>query len=207
MSEVWVKENPQHYWIRYFKAVYKGYIMVIPIFKGWLGRKDNGWWLGGKDRYIEKIKWWCYCYQGKLNPEKNLDHNKWNLRYIKVDWNTLFTSLLWYWVCVCVTGYQSLECVQIMRWWSSNLGQRPLWNLGSVDNVMSTYPHPNISIFLDHPRHSPFTNSLPICHPLTYLNHSLQQILPPVPVLDRLSTCTSIHSLRPPLPVPTLDVL
>ena len=34
--------------------------------------------------------------------------------------------------CVCVTGHQSVECVQIMEWWSSNLGQWPLPNLVSV---------------------------------------------------------------------------
>ena len=26
-------------------------------------------------------------------------------------------------MCVCVTGHWPAECVQIMRWWSSNLGQ------------------------------------------------------------------------------------
>ena len=35
-------------------------------------------------------------------------------------------------VCVCVTGHQSLECVQIMRWWTSNIVQWPIRNLGYV---------------------------------------------------------------------------
>ena len=35
-------------------------------------------------------------------------------------------------MCVCVTGHRSVECVQNMRWWISNLRQWPLWNLGSV---------------------------------------------------------------------------
>ena len=35
-------------------------------------------------------------------------------------------------VCLCVTNHQSMGCVQIMRWWSSNLGQCPLRNLGSI---------------------------------------------------------------------------
>ena len=39
-----------------------------------------------------------------------------------------------YCVCVCVAKHQPVECVQIMRWWSSNLRQRPLRNLGSVAN-------------------------------------------------------------------------
>ena len=28
-----------------------------------------------------------------------------------------------FFLCVCVAGHQSVDCVQIMRWWSSNLGQ------------------------------------------------------------------------------------
>ena len=41
-------------------------------------------------------------------------------------------------VCVsvgaCVAGHQSMDCVQIIRWWSSNLGKRPLRNLRYVTN-------------------------------------------------------------------------
>ena len=37
-------------------------------------------------------------------------------------------------MCVfCVAGYRSVECVRIMRWWSSNFVQWTLQNLGSVD--------------------------------------------------------------------------
>ena len=35
-------------------------------------------------------------------------------------------------VCVCVSGYQSVECIQIMMWWSSNLGKWTLRHLGYV---------------------------------------------------------------------------
>ena len=61
--------------------------------------------------------------------------------------------------------------------------------------------------FLDHPCHPPCPNFLPICHPLIELHRSLHPILPPFLVLDRLSTCTNVHSCRPPLPFPTLAVL
>ena len=37
-------------------------------------------------------------------------------------------------VYVCVAGHQPVECVQIMRWWISNLGHGPLWSLDSVIN-------------------------------------------------------------------------
>ena len=36
-------------------------------------------------------------------------------------------------MCVCATGHSSMVYVQIRMWWSSNLGQKPLHNLGSVD--------------------------------------------------------------------------
>ena len=47
-------------------------------------------------------------------------------------------------VCVFVVGHQTAECVLIMRWWSSKLGQWPLQNLGSVANyyVLFTCPAP-----------------------------------------------------------------
>ena len=35
-------------------------------------------------------------------------------------------------ICVCFTGHRSEGYVWIMRWWSSNLGQRPCRNLGSM---------------------------------------------------------------------------
>ena len=47
-------------------------------------------------------------------------------------------------MCVCVTGHRSVGYVQTMRWRSSNLGQQPLQNLGSV-----AYCYVNI---LDPPR-------------------------------------------------------
>ena len=46
--------------------------------------------------------------------------------------------------CVCVSGNQPVECVQIMRRWSSNLGQGPLKSLGSVTNCY-------ILVYLTHP--------------------------------------------------------
>ena len=51
-------------------------------------------------------------------------------------------------VCVCVTGHRSVEYVQIMRWWSSNLGQWPLQNLGSVD-MLITYYRPYLTTCLN----------------------------------------------------------
>ena len=47
--------------------------------------------------------------------------------------------------CVCVTGHQSVECVQIMRWWISNLRKLLLHNLGSVASCyvfILVLPHP-----------------------------------------------------------------
>ena len=35
-------------------------------------------------------------------------------------------------MCVCVTGHRYVSYVRFMRWWSSNLGQKPLHNLGNV---------------------------------------------------------------------------
>ena len=50
-------------------------------------------------------------------------------------------------VCVCADGHQPVDCVQIMRWWISNLGQGLLRSLGSVDNCyihvyLFTWPDP-----------------------------------------------------------------
>ena len=47
-------------------------------------------------------------------------------------------------MCVCIAGHHPVECVQIMTWWSSILGQWPLRNLGSVANfyVIFTWPGP-----------------------------------------------------------------
>ena len=101
-----------------------------------------------------------------------------------------------------------MECVWIMRWWSSNLRHWPLWNLGSVVNV--TYclsPSHCFRCFLYHPCHLPWPDSLPICPPLTELHRSLHPIISPLTVLDRLSTWTSAHSWSPPLPIPPFTVL
>ena len=60
---------------------------------------------------------------------------------------------------------------------------------------------------MDHPRHPPCNESLPICHPLNDLHRSLHPIIPPLTVLDRLSTWKIVHSQRPTLLVPVLAVL
>ena len=44
-------------------------------------------------------------------------------------------------VYLCVTGYCLVECVQIIRWRSSNLRQRPLRNLGS-GTILDTLFYP-----------------------------------------------------------------
>ena len=61
--------------------------------------------------------------------------------------------------------------------------------------------------FLDHPRHPLCPDSLPVCPPLTEQHRYLHTILPPLPVLDHLSNWKSVHSQRPPLPVPALAIL
>ena len=51
-------------------------------------------------------------------------------------------------MCVCITGHWSVECIWIMRRWSSNLGNLPLWNLGSVTYCYIAIldpPHPLLS--------------------------------------------------------------
>ena len=50
-------------------------------------------------------------------------------------------------VCVCVTVHKTVECVQIMRWWSSNLVQGILRRLGSVANGY-------VLVYLTRPSHS-----------------------------------------------------
>ena len=68
--------------------------------------------------------------KGPINPRR---------RYTEA-----ITSRQWY-ICVCVSVQQPVQCARIMRWWSSKLGQRPLWNLGSIANVASIYPHTTVS--------------------------------------------------------------
>ena len=60
--------------------------------------------------------------------------------------------------------------------------------------------------FMDHPCHPVCPDSLPIRHPLNELHRYLQPILPPLLVLERLNTWTSIHYRRPPLTAPTISV-
>ena len=67
-------------------------------------------------------------------------------------------------------------------------------------------PSYRFNCFLYHPFHPQCTDSLPICHPLTDIPRSLHPILPPLPVLERMSTWISVHSCRPPLLVPTFAV-
>ena len=66
-------------------------------------------------------------------------------------------------VCVCVTGHQSLECVWIMSWWSSNLLQWPIRNLGSIANLSIYIPVPPFQLF----SLSPSMSQLPY-HPLPF---------------------------------------
>ena len=68
-------------------------------------------------------------------------------------------------------------------------------------------PVPPFKYFLYHPCHTPCPKSLPIFHPLTELPRYFHPIIPPLPVLDLLSTWTSIHSRRLTMPVPVIAVL
>ena len=82
--------------------------------------------------------------------------------------------------CVCVTGNQSMECFQIMRWWSSNLEQWTLWKL-----VYVVYWY----IFILVPSHPPFT-------PHDVLPGGGRPLLPQHPLHWRsmcLSTGSSAH--------------
>ena len=58
---------------------------------------------------------------------------------------TLYLFSFFFLGYMCVTSHQSVECVQIMRWLSSNLGEWPLWNLGSVAYCYVLYlSHPTL---------------------------------------------------------------
>ena len=79
-------------------------------------------------------------------------------------------------VCVCVTVRQSVECVQIMRCCSSNLGQWPLRNLGYVSYCYV--------IFLSRPDpHSRCLMSFRGGHP------------PPSPTLPPSTSVASLHRI------------
>ena len=81
-------------------------------------------------------------------------------------------------------------------------------SLGSVTNVMSyLFPYYRSNCFMDLPCHPSFPYSLPIRHPKTELHRSFHPILPPLPVFDRLSTCTRVLSRRTPPPVSVIAVL
>ena len=51
-------------------------------------------------------------------------------------------------MCVCVTGHRYVGYVQIMRWQSSNIGQQPLKNLGSVAYCCAFILDPTRSLLL-----------------------------------------------------------
>ena len=68
-------------------------------------------------------------------------------------------------------------------------------------------PVPLLNVFLVLPRHPPFPDSLPIHHPMTELHRYFHPILPPLLVLDRLSTRTRLNYRRPPTPVSALVAL
>ena len=42
---------------------------------------------------------------------------------VVVVWRAFVCVCVCMCLCVCVTDHWSVECVQIMRWWSSNLRQ------------------------------------------------------------------------------------
>ena len=76
-------------------------------------------------------------------------------------------------MCGCVTGHRLVEYVQIIRWWSSNLGQWPLQNLGSVA-MLNTLFYPSRPTCLSrlcivlgsllHPTAPPISSCLPSPH-------------------------------------------
>ena len=71
-------------------------------------------------------------------------------------------------VCACVTVPRSVGYVQIMRWWSSNIGKQPHQNLGYV-----AYCH---IIILDPP--------LPLFPPSTVLLGEAATYCPDTPSTD-----------------------
>ena len=84
---------------------------------------------------------------------------------------------------MCFLGHRSVACVQMMRWWSSNLRQWPLRNLGSVA-ILNTYSRPSFPTCLNR-----------FCIVPGFLPHS-----PPPPTSSRsssyhLSVTTAPHLL------------
>ena len=82
-------------------------------------------------------------------------------------------------------------------------------SLGFITNVTSYLSPPHhFNCFMDLSL-SPSVSLLPNHPPPLDLDSPLffHLLLPPLPVLDFLSTWTSVHSHRPPLPVPSLAVL
>ena len=70
---------------------------------------------------------------------------------------------IWLWVCVCVAGHQTVECIQIIRWWSSNLRKVPLRSLGSFANCY-------LLVYFNRHSHS--------SHPLIYFKGGGTPLLP-----------------------------
>ena len=94
-------------------------------------------------------------------------------------------------MCVCVSSHQTVECVQIMRWWSSNLIQGRLRSLGSVANcyVLVYLTRPSLS--------SRFLISFRGGHPPP------DPTPPPLTCLRTVSSAQlGVNFLRPRIPMP-----
>ena len=80
--------------------------------------------------------------------------------------------------------------------------------LGSITNVTSYLSSSHhFTVLWICTRQPPCPNSPTIVHPLTDLQRSLKLIIPPIKVLDRLSTWKIFHPLRTPPPVLALTFL
>ena len=62
-------------------------------------------------------------------------------------------------------------------------------------------PVPPFNCFLYLSCYPACTDALPIYHPKNELHRYLHLIIPPITVLDCMSTWTRVHSLRPPPPI------
>ena len=128
-----------------------------------------------------------------------------------VGFCSLSTILLYVCACAYVTGHRFGEYAQIMRWWSSNIGQKPLRNLGSVnycyiailDPLRPLLPSSDVfpggvsPLLLQHPLHrllSCLHTGLSTQPGVTYLRPRI----PKIPCLSLTCLCQS----PPPPPTP-----
>ena len=93
--------------------------------------------------------------------------------------------------CVGVAGHQTVYCVQIMRWWSSILLQRPLQNLGSIYNCY-------VFVYLTRP-------ALSSCLLISFRGSSPS--LPNTPHHGRVSTQDHTPTWASPVSVPEYQCL